>query len=145
MPQSIVYGLLLETASPQVGDKPLEPLPVLWKTGFAAMPLQVLLQEVYVASFFPDEPYHLLCQIRIHFIFSQSLENLQWTPAILLHPAKSKIIRVFGIVEKVQLFEAIEHGFNLFRSAVAAEFLPQLSPTVGSPGQDPARAAQQFF
>ena len=46
-------------------------------------------------------------------------------PALLFDPADRRIISIIGVVEKVQLLQPVEDGFDLQRISVRGEFVSQ--------------------
>ena len=112
----------------------LKALSILRKPALAAASLQVMLQKIQITSFSCDTPDDLFSEVRGNLASPQRLKHSQGAPSILPHPAKSKIIRVIFIIEKLKHFKAIQHGLNLVQIGIAGKLSPQFPTTVSPTG-----------
>jgi len=83
--------------------------------------------------------------IRRHLAAKEGLPDPQGTPTLHLGPVKSEIIRKFRVVEKFEVLQTVQNGFDVAPFSVPEEFLTQLSACMRSAGEDRPGFVQQLF
>ena len=61
---------------------------------------------------------------------AQGIAYFGCTPVFTPNPVKSEIIRIFDVIEKVQLLETVEGAFHLVFAGSLQEFDPQFASAI---------------
>jgi hypothetical protein len=92
-------------------------------------------RNCFVAQFALYTPQRIFDDFGFYLTAVQRTVCFGGTPAFALNPVKSKILRIFGIVEKVQLLKTVERGFHPVCGCRSEEFVVQFTAAIGTPGQ----------
>ena len=101
-------------------------------------PVEVIRQGPGVADFLPDAFDGGFGGALRYLPEQEAVAHFVSAPALLFDPADRRIISIIRVVEKVQLLQPVEGGFNLRGVCMRGELVAQLSPAVSAPGQEGA-------
>ena len=105
--------------------------------------LQECFQDHILADFCANPLYSRVRHVLRHAAALERMPDSDRAPAILLHPARGKIIRVFRVVEKVEGGQVLQHLFDCGCVSGAKQSLTQLATAAGAPGQDQTRLSEK--
>lgn len=127
MPQRPQDDFLVKAPPAQVRKQLAKALQIRRNSFPVAVFLQIVFQGPFVSDFIPDLCQSLLNRRGCDPPSKQGISHSIRAPAIPGDPAKSKIIRVIPIIEKVQLFQAVHHMVDGHRPRDFGEPFPQFS------------------